>query len=118
MKILNGMTFFFQCVTACFSLQMCDNHAKCVILGRSKVCIFCPGNNCSIATNFSVSCLFHYICKPDLVFRAFIIPEFFTIIRLYIKSHDTKNFAVSFRFEVYSRKKSMLLILLVLNDLL
>ena len=77
MKILNGMTFFFQCVTACFSSQMYDNHAKCVILGRSKVCICCHGNNSSIATNFSVSCLFHYICKPDLVFRAFIIPDFF-----------------------------------------
>ena len=33
------MTFFFNCVTACFSLQMCDSHVKCVILGRSKVCI-------------------------------------------------------------------------------
>ena len=41
---LNCMRFFFHCVTACFSLQMCDNHAKCVILGRSKVCIFGHSN--------------------------------------------------------------------------
>ena len=91
MKILNGVTFFFQCLTACFSLQMCDNHAKCVRLGRSKVCICRHGNNCSMTANFSVSYLFHYFCKPDLVFRAFIIPKLFTIIRFYVKSHDTKK---------------------------
>ena len=80
MKILNCLTFFFEYMTACFSLQMCDNHAKCVILDRSKVCICCHSNDCSIATNFFVSYFVHYICKANLVFRAFIFPELFTVI--------------------------------------
>ena len=54
MKILNGVTFFFPCVTACFSLQMCDNHAKCVILAGLKYA-FVAMVTASMATNFSVN---------------------------------------------------------------
>ena len=67
-KILNCVTFFFQCMTAYFFLQMRDNHTRCVILRRSKVCICCHSNNCSMATKLFVSFLAHYICKPNLIF--------------------------------------------------